>query len=242
MPHFFINSNIIINNMATISDSSNYQHIVKSLRSNIGEKLLLIDENEIQYETTISDITKRTVIAKIDNFYNSQRKLKFNLYLAQSPLKSDAQTTIVEKATELGVDIVYPIYTDNCSLKKSVIEQKISKWQSTMLAASKQCERANIPVCHNLTTLDEVFKNNKFDKIIAFCERHTNISLKEYLEQSPILQNEKVLAIIGCEGGFSQREFEYFISNSIPMVTLGDLILKAETATIVALGNIVYEF
>lgn len=51
-----------------------------------------------------------------------------------------------------------------------------------------------------------------------------------------------MLVIIGPEGGFSEREFEFFKEKSIPMVTLGNLILKAETAVTVALGNIVYEF
>ena len=48
--------------------------------------------------------------------------------------------------------------------------------------------------------------------------------------------------IIGPEGGFSQREFEFFKSKNLPLITLGDLILKAETAVIVALGDIVYEY
>ena len=55
--------------------------------------------------------------------------------------------------------------------------------------------------------------------------------------------NEKVLVIIGPEGGFSDREFEFFASNpNINMLTLGDLILRAETAVTVALGNVIYEY
>ena len=52
---------------------------------------------------------------------------------------------------------------------------------------------------------------------------------------------ENILLIIGPEGGFSQAEFEYMKAKELPMLTLGDLILKAETAVIVTLGNIVYE-
>ena len=51
MPHFFIESKNVIDNFATISDSENYRHIAKALRARVGEKLLLIDENQIQYET-----------------------------------------------------------------------------------------------------------------------------------------------------------------------------------------------
>lgn len=241
MPHFFINSNDIDDKIITISDESNYQHIVKSLRSTVGESLLLIDENEIEYKTEIKYISKDSIKVEIIDSYKSNRKLKYNLYLAQSPLRSDAQITIMEKATELGVAGIYPIYTDNCVLKKNVIENKIEKWQNTMYAASKQCERANIPICFPLSSLDEVVRCRKFNKIIALCERDTEKTLKEYLKENQIKEKEDVLVIIGPEGGFSDKEFGYFKTRSIPRLSLGDLILKAETAVIVSIGNIVYE-
>ncbi len=241
MPHFFINSKDIDDKIITISDESNYQHIVKSLRSTVGESLLLIDENEIEYKTEIKYISKDSIKAEIIDSYKSNRKLKYNLYLAQSPLRSDAQITIMEKATELGVAGIYPIYTDNCVLKKNVIENKIEKWQNTMYAASKQCERANIPICFPLSSLDEVVRCRKFNKIIALCERDTEKTLKEYLKENQIKEKEDVLVIIGPEGGFSDKEFGYFKTRSIPRLSLGDLILKAETAVIVSIGNIVYE-
>ena len=241
MPHFFIKSDKVENGFITVDDKENYNHIVKSLRAKIGEKLLLIDENRIEYTTEIKNITNQAIDCEIVSSEKSDRDLKYNLFLAQSPLKSDAQLTIMEKATELGIRGIYPVYTDNCALKKTVAEKKDEKWQKVMYEASKQCERATIPQCYNLTTLEQVFEN-KFDKIIALCERNTTDSLKNYLKNNPIKDNENILLIIGPEGGFSKKEFEYFKSEKIPMLTLGDLILKAETAVIVTLGNIVYEY
>ena len=242
MPHFFINSKNISKDLVTIDDKENYQHIARSLRAKNGEKLRVIDENRIEYECIISNIDKNSIEAKIEKKYPSKNDLGFNLYLAQSPVKSDAQGLIIEKATELGVRGIYPIYTEFCSLSKSVIEKKLPKWQKIMVEASKQCERANIPKCFDLTDLDTLLKSKKFDKILAFCERDERFSLKNYLAQNPIKSDENVLAIIGPEGGFSAKEFKYFEENDIIMLTLGSLILKAETAVIVALGNIVYEF
>ena len=241
MPHFFISSKNVSNSTVSIDDAENYRHIAKSLRAKIGEKLLLIDENQIQYETVISDINFKSITCEVEKFYPSQRDLEFDLFLAQSPLRSDAQLVIVEKATELGVRAVYPIITDNCALNKSVFAKKTEKWQKVMYEASKQCERAKIPTCFEPTSIEEVLKN-KFDKILVFGERSTEISLKNYLRENPICKDERVLVIIGPEGGFSQREFEFFKSKNLPVITLGDLILKAETAVIVALGDIIYEF
>ena len=241
MPHFFIKKENIENNSIKINDIENYRHIAKSLRSRIGEKLLLIDENQIQYETIITDINSNEILCKIEKSYPSKRDLEFDLYLAQTPLRSDAQLTIIEKATEIGVRAVYPIITDNCALNKSILNKKHEKWQKVMLEASKQCERAKIPTCYEPCTLEKVLNNN-FDKIIVFGERSTEISLKHYLTQNPIKKSEKILIIIGPEGGFSQKEFKFFKEKNLPIITLGDLILKAETAAIMGLGCIVYEY
>lgn len=242
MPHFFIKSEQVNNDIVEISDKENYQHIAKSLRARVGELLLLLDEKQIQYETTISEITNSKIIAKVDKAYPSKRFLDFDLYLAQSPLRSDAQSLIIEKATELGASGVYPILTDNCTLNKSVVEKKVPKWQKIMYESSKQCERAIVPVCYEGTTLEKLVENNNFDKVIVFCERIADRTIRDSFKSSPIKKGEKVLVIIGPEGGFTQREFDYFKEKNMEMLTLGDLILRAETAVVVALGNIIYEY
>lgn len=242
MPHFFINSKQVVNNVVEVSDKENYQHIAKSLRARVGEPLLLIDENQIQYETTINEITNSKVVANVDRFYPSKRSLDFELYLAQSPLRSDAQGLIIEKATELGVTGVYPIMTDNCALNKSVVEKKVPKWQRVMYESSKQCERAIVPSCYEATTLEKVLAENNFDKVIVFCERIADKTIRDSFKENPIKKGDKVLVVIGPEGGFSQKEFDSFREKSLEMLTLGDLILRAETAVVVALGNIIYEY
>lgn len=243
MPHFFIGVNEGKNNYSInppeiiIRDTDNYRHIARSLRARVGEKLLLIDEKQIQYEVVITEINSKEIKCEIKNSYPSKRDLEFDLYLAQSPLRSDAQLTVMEKATELGVRGVYPIFTDNCALKVD----KQEKWQRVMYEASKQCERAKIPTCFPATTIEEVLKSD-FDKVIVFAERSTEKSLKTYLTENKIKKGERILVIIGPEGGFSEREFTFFKEKKLPLITLGDLILKAKTAVIVGLGDIIYEY
>ena len=237
MPHFFINSKQRNTDIIEITDSENYRHIARSLRARAGESLLLIDENKVQYETIIEEITNSKIMVRVQNSYPSKRFLDFELYLAQSPLRSDAQGLIIEKATELGVSGVYPVLTDNCTLNKSVIEKKIQKWQKIMYESSKQCE-----TCFELSNIDNVLKSNKFDKVIVFCERIADKTIRESFKLNPVKPGDNVLVIIGPEGGFSQEEFDYFKEKGLEMLTLGDLILRAETAVVVALGNIIYEY
>lgn len=242
MPHFFIQSSQVSGNIVEVSDKENYQHIAKSLRSKVGEKLLLVDENQIQYETKIAEITNSKITAQVEKSYPSKRFLDFELYLAQSPLRSDAQGLIIEKATELGVAGVYPILTDNCVLNKSVVEKKVPKWQRIMYESSKQCERAIVPTCFDALSLNQLLAQENFDKIIVFCERIADKTIRDSFKDNPIKSCDKVLVIIGPEGGFSQNEFEFFKTMNFEMLTLGDLILRAETAVVVALGNIIYEY
>lgn len=242
MPHFFIKSNQVENDNIIISDKENYTHIARALRARAGEKLLLIDENKIQYETFISEITNNEIMAKIEKSYPSTRSLDFTLDLAQSPLSNDGQNFIIEKATELGISRVIPVFTDYCSVKRSVIEKKIPKWQRIMYESSKQCERADIPQCGELTTIKDLVTVEKYDKIIVFCERIADKTIRDSFKTSAIKQGDKVLVIIGPEGGFSDSEFEYFRTQNFEMLTLGTLILRAETAVVVGLGNIIYEY
>ena len=67
MPHFFINSEDVKENKVVISDKENFTHIAKSLRIKAGEKLLLIDENQIQYETVVEEVTNKELTANVEN-------------------------------------------------------------------------------------------------------------------------------------------------------------------------------
>ena len=111
-----------------------------------------------------------------------------------------------------------------------------------MYESSKQCERAIIPSCFELTTIEKLIEEEKFDKIIVFCERIATKTIRESFIWKPIKKGNKVLVIIGPEGGFSQDEFKFFEEQNLEMLTLGNLILRAETAVTVALGNIIYEY
>lgn len=241
MPHFFITKENIQEKFININDKENYRHIARALRARVGENLLLIDNEQIQYETIITQITNSTITCEIKKSYPSKRDLEFDLFLAQSPLRSDSQLTIMEKATELGVRGVYPVITDNCAVKKDVAQAKIEKWQKIMYEASKQCERAKIPTCYGISDIKNVIEKD-FDRIVVFGERSTELSLKQYLSKNPINKGEKILVIIGPEGGFSQKEFEFFKEKKLPVISLGDLILKADTAVTAALGDIIYEY
>lgn len=236
MPHFLISSKWIEDNKIIISDKELFNHLTRSLRLRMGEKVLFLDENEIQYETVSADFTPKTAVFEIIKSYKSKRKLNFHLALAQSVLKQDAQGSAIQKATELGVKDIIPLYTDNCALKLDFIKDKVDKWQKIAIESVKQCERADIPKVMEVSTIEDVIK--KYDNVFVFAEKYSDMTFPDYLKQNKNICGS-VLVIIGCEGGFSEREFEFFKKKNLPLLTLGNLILRADTACAVGLSVII---
>lgn len=237
MPHFLIESKSINNNKITVNDKDLYKHVIKVLRAKIGEKLLFLDEKEIQYETILKNIQSNLFECEINKKYKSERKLGINLYIAQSVLNSDAQTSSIQKATELGVKGIIPLYTDNCAVKESIIKNKIEKWQKIAIESVKQCERADIPKVYESSTIKDIVK--KYKQIIVFAERDAQNDFFTYVKKNKIDKEEDILVIIGPEGGFSQAEFDFFKDNNIPLITLGNLIYRADTALTAALTTVI---
>ncbi len=237
MPHFLIEAKNIQDNKITVREKDLYQHIIKSLRAKIGEKILFLDENEIQYETKLSQINSFDFVCSIEKKYPSNRKLGLNLYVAQSVLNSDAQISSIQKATELGVKGIIPLHTDNCSVKESVIKNKIEKWQKIALESVKQCERADIPIVYESASIEDMLE--KYEQVIVFAEKYAEKNFFNYIKENKLDKNKSILVIIGPEGGFSQREFDIFIEKKIPLITLGNLIYRADTALTAALTTII---
>ena len=237
MPHFLIKTADVKENKITILDKDLYKHIIKVMRTKCGERILFLDENEIQYETRLSEIENSYFICEIEKQYKSERKLALNLYIAQSVLNSDAQTSAIQKATELGVKGIIPLYTDNCAIKESVIKNKIEKWQKVAVESVKQCERADIPTVFDMKKLEDVVKD--YEQIIVFAERDAQSDFFTYAKENKIDNTRPILVIIGPEGGFSQKEFDFFKEKNIPLITLGNLIYRADTALTAALTTVI---
>lgn len=237
MPHFLIKSENTQNNKICITDKDLYKHVIKVLRTKIGENLFFLDENEIRYETILSEVNPDSFYCEIKKSYKSFRKLNLNLYIAQSVLNSDAQSSSIQKATELGVKGIIPLHTDNCVVKESIIKSKIKKWQKIAYESVKQCERADIPIVYELSDLKKIISD--FDYVFVFAERDTEQTFFEYLKKNKPDKTKKMLVIIGPEGGFSQREFDFFKEKNLPLFTLGNLIYRADTALVAALTSII---
>lgn len=242
MPHFFITTKDIKQDVITISDKENVHHIARVMRVRVGETLLLVDENSTQYSVVVENIDSKSIKTKITDVSKSAHSLGLRLILAQCVLKTDAQNLVIQKATELGVKGIFPVISDNCVIKESVADAKIQKWQKIANEAVKQCERTDFPVVEKRVTLEKILADTSFDIKIACVERNQSLTLKACLKSLENIQDKKIMVIIGPEGGFSAREIALLNDcDDVYKVGLGKLILRAETAVVSALSNVIYE-
>jgi len=247
MPQFLIKSHNILNNLVLVDNKSDINHILNVLRLNRGEEINFIDEEGYLYNTVIKKIDKNTLEAEIRTRQKSDRKLNINVTLAQSILKSQKQDLLIQKATELGTLEIIPLTTKNTVVKINSSkdrQEKLERWNKIALETCKQCERANLPIIQKIMTLKELVASEDYD-IRFFCnEREDGYTIKDFLNanKNSLKENSKILIITGPEGGWSKEELEIFKQNKISSVSLGKLILRAETAVICAISDLIYEY
>ena len=117
------------------------------------------------------------------------------------------------------------------------VKNKADKWQKIGMESFKQCERADIPKVYDISTFSEIFSKFKKENIIIFAEKYDEMNIQKAL--SNYKKPEKILAVFGPEGGFSESEFEFFKKENLKLVTLGKLILKAPNAITAGLFGII---
>jgi 16S rRNA (uracil1498-N3)-methyltransferase len=145
----------------------------------------------------------------------------------------------LQKATEIGVDKIYlwkTIYSNNLF---SDIIKKNERFKKILKEASEQSNRIKIPELFYLKSIEEI-KFVKSDLLLFFYEKANPITnnIKNYLYD--LKKFKRIFIFIGPEGGFSKEEINLFELKKAKLVSLGENILRTETAAIVALALVKY--
>ena len=146
---------------------------------------------------------------------------------------------IVQKSVELGVSKIQPLVTHHTIASPS--DSKADKWRRTALEACKQCGQDTIPVIEDPLTFEQwVAKPQETELQLIASLAENPLNFRETLQFHPDLQS--VTIAIGPEGDFSQEETESALAAGFIPVTLGDLVLRVETATLLSLSAIRYQY
>lgn len=168
----------------------------------------------------------------------------YRTILVQSLLKGEKLEWVLQKATELNVDTIYLVPTANCVAKydEKKLQSKVNRWEKIMLEAAQQCGRKHLPtLVVGETLLQALDIESEALKLVAY-ENEAGQTIKDVLKT---LHSDKsvtdVLICIGPEGGYQEKEINAIIKYGGKSVSLGNTILRAETAAIGSLAMIQYE-
>jgi len=229
MPSFYVPS-LVKTDAEVIIKGDEFHHIKNVFRKQTGDEILLTNGNGILAKAEISEIFKTEIIVNI----LSVNKLNFSeqkIAIAFPFLKNKHDNLIVEKLTELGVKDFFPIITKRTVQKPKPIE----KFEKITISAIKQCDNVFLPKVHQTVKLSQFFKTLQTENYQPVVALETE---KEKL-LSDVVSITNICIIIGPEGGFSEEEIAFIKEQNIPTFKLGNHILRAETAAISAVSQLV---
>ena len=216
-------------NMIDKLDKNQSHYLSKVMRVKENEVFSLFNK-EGEWEAKILGISKNTIEFKIIKQLR-QKEIAKELWLAFSPIKSNYQNFMLQKATELGVTKFLPIIFDRTVVRK-INKDRIEK---IVIEASEQSNRINVPTIEEAQDLNGFLKKNSMNLI--FTDLNSNI---KKIDKSKFT-DKPVCIIIGPEGDFSETEREKILSfKGVQPIKINENILRSETAVISAISIVNY--
>lgn len=226
---YFYNGKIVVNETIVL-DGEEAHHLTNVMRTKLGESVCLFNGNGVFYFGEVTEIAKKFVKIKIDREEQSNVEPKVVVDVYQALAKGDKLSLIMQKITELGASNLFLFDSDFCDVKANSNKQE--RMDMITISASKQCGRATIVNSYGILKIKEIVEKIKeYDEFFVAYENEDGHTLVDTLLEK---KNElkKVAIMIGAEGGFSEKEIQLLKDNGANIVSLGDRILRTETATI----------
>ena len=223
--HLFYTPDLLTDTYRLSEEES--KHCVRVLRLTEGEKLFLVDGKGLFCEAVIISANPKACILNVTNRKSNYAKRDYQLTIGVAPTKNiDRYEWFLEKATEIGIDIIIPLLSRYSERK----EIKTERLEKVMVSAMKQSIKAYLPILNPMQTFKKTISNPfSGQKFIAHCYEGEKPLLRDVVEKG-----KDVLILIGPEGDFSTEEVELAISEGFIPVSLGTSRLRTETAALAA--------
>lgn len=217
-----------------IASGDEAQHLRQVLRAEVGQRYELSDGERV-YLAEIEELRRQTVtFAILEELAQPEEALV--LTLGVSLIKFDRLELLVEKATELGVSrlLVFPSIRSERGLEKAV-PKRLERWKRIALEAAKQSHRVSAPEIEEAAGLEAILSSPK-DLGVFLDEAGTVPILNVMPEITKRSQGYRTTLLLGPEGGWDPRERAQVLQAGFSPASLGQRILRAETAAMAALS------
>jgi 16S rRNA (uracil1498-N3)-methyltransferase len=213
-------------------------HIMRVLRLRDGDLLTLFDGRGGEYGARITGLRKDSVQVAVQEHRAVERESALHLTLAQGISRGERMDWVMQKATELGVRRIVPVFTERSivRLDERQSERKLQHWRAITISACEQSGRNRLPEVTAPLGLYETLRAIDPDATRVL------LSPAGTLRARDLERPSKIAMLIGPEGGLSDNEEEAAVSAGFRQVQLGPRILRTETAAIAALAALQHDF
>jgi len=242
MSRFFVPRGSVKGNTITVSGDEAH-HIVDVMRLKASDNVVTFDGLGREYTGVITKADKRSLVIEVKSVRESESASCARVTVIQAIPKREKIEYFIEKATELGVSVVSPVLTartipDWSDEKKA---SHVERWRKLAREASKQCGRLDVPEISKITEFRDLMGDltaKEGVKLIAALDDRA-ISLKTALAG---FKGAPVIIAIGPEGDFTPEEVNMAVDHGFHIVSLGQRVLKSDTAGLFVLSVIGNEY
>lgn len=220
-----------------ISDKDKH-HIINVMRMKLGDKIEIVYDEKI-YLCEINDISKKDVSYSVKDIIDINNELPVKVTIAVSLVNEKKLDFILQKCTELGVYDFILVSSDRSKVKIDGKEKKkIERWNTITKEAAEQSHRNIKPIVRDIMSINDVSKLD-YDLKLTCSTKENEKTIKNVLQNST--NCDRIIIVVGPEGGLTISEEEKLEKNGFIPVTLGNLILRTETVPIYIMSLINYE-
>jgi 16S rRNA (uracil1498-N3)-methyltransferase len=228
--HSFYIEDVINSEQAAINRAEQLHHLRDVLRLKTGDRITIFDSAGQEFLCSITSITRQQAMLKIIE-RRAARLTKFKLVVACALPRKAGLDDIVDKLTQIGVDTIIPIVTERVMVKTDEAQgARLERWRKIAGGAAEQSQRSTLPAIPGILSFKDLLaESTGYDLILIPTLEGNRLSLRSVLaEKAP----SAVLILIGPEGDFTPQEVYQAIDAGFQPVTLGNNILRVETAAI----------
>ncbi|MFY0991673.1 16S rRNA (uracil(1498)-N(3))-methyltransferase [Halomonas sp. C05BenzN] len=213
------------------------RHVARVLRLGEGAPLVLFDGRGREARAVLVEASRKRVVARIEAVEAGRGESPLAVHLGQAISKGDRMDYAIQKAVELGVAAITPLYTEHgdVRLRGEREAKKHAHWQAVAASACEQCGRATVPPVHPPVSLaDWLAGRGEALRLVLHPGTGGALARAEIPASAALL--------IGPEGGLSDAEVEAALAGGFAPLSLGPRILRTETAPVVALSLLQHRF